>query len=110
MGEVQRPGQPLHDPQASWRGGGPVQAVGAHEPGLLQRGVRLRTNRGKGREKTISTAAGPRRRQRLQQAWKFCIFWERRSEPKKIQEPKKTKKKEMKRGERERKEKRGERE
>ena len=44
------------------------------------------------------------------QAWKFCIFWERRSEPKKIQEPKKTKKKEMKRGERERKEKRGERE
>ena len=25
------------------------------------------------------------------QAWKFCIFWERRSEPKKIQEPKKTK-------------------
>ena len=45
-----------------------------------------------------------------QQAWKFCIFWERCSEPKKIQEPKKTKKKEMKRGERERKEKRGERE
>ena len=43
-----------------------------------------------------------------EQAWKFCIFWERRSEPKKIQEPKKTKKKEMKRGERERKEKRGE--
>ena len=37
------------------------------------------------------------------QAWKFCIFWERRSEPKKIQEPKKTKKKETKRGERERK-------
>ena len=47
---------------------------------------------------------------RQAQAWKFCIFWERRSEPKKIQEPKKTKKKEMKRGERERKEKRGERE
>ena len=27
----------------------------------------------------------------LEQAWKFCIFWERRSEPKKIQEPKKQK-------------------
>ena len=39
------------------------------------------------------------------QAWKFCIFWEPGSEPKKVQEPKK---KEEKRGERETKEKRGE--
>ena len=40
------------------------------------------------------------------QAWKFCIFWEPGSEPKKIQEPKKEK--EEKRGERERIEKREE--
>ena len=41
------------------------------------------------------------------QGWKFCIFRERRSEPKKIKEPKKL---EVKRGEREKEKRRGKKE